>query len=60
MSNPTTKYTKRVHFIGSGYESIKYLIVDGEMPNCEAFEFAEEWYKSTGQTFEYMDMEISL
>lgn len=52
--------TKRVHFIGSGYESIRFIIVPYEMPNNEAFEKALEWYKTTGQTFDYMEMEISL
>lgn len=49
---------KRVHFIGSGYESIHSIVVDEETPNSEAFKIAEEWYKSTGQTFKYMEMEI--
>lgn len=52
--------TKRVHFISSGYESIRFIIVDAEMPNNEAFKIAEEWYKTTGQTFDYMEMEITL
>ena len=51
---------KRVHFIGSGYESIHFITVDEETPNSEAFKIAEEWYKATGQTFKYMEMEITL
>ena len=56
--NQTRKMTKRVHFIGSGYESIKFITVDAEIPNSEAFTMAEEWYKTTGQTFNYLEMEI--
>lgn len=52
--------TKRVHFIGSGYESIRFIVVDEQTPNSEAFKIAEEWYKTTGQTFDYMEMEITL
>ena len=52
--------TKRVHFIGHGYESIRFIMVDDEMSNAEAFAKAEEWYKTTEQTFDYVDMEISL
>lgn len=54
------KKTKRVHFIGSGYESIRFIIVDEETPNDEAFRIAEEWYKSTNQAFAYCEMEITL
>lgn len=52
--------TKRVHFIGNGYESIRFIVVDAEMPNNESFQKALEWYETTGQTFDYMEMEISL
>lgn len=48
---------KRVHFIGSGYESVKFVYVEAES-NGEAFRKAEEWYKSTGQTFNYLEMEV--
>ena len=48
---------KRVHFIGHGYESVKFVFVDAET-NGEAFAKAEEWYKTTGQTFNYVEMEI--
>lgn len=50
---------KRVHFIGHGYESIKFIMVDDEISNVEAFSKAEEWYKTTGQTFDYVEMEIT-
>lgn len=49
---------KRVHFIGSGYESIKFVFVEAET-NEEAFRKAKEWYKATGQMFDYLEMEIS-
>lgn len=48
---------KRVHFIGSGYESVKFIIVEAET-NGEAFRKAEDWYNSTGQTFSYNEMEV--
>lgn len=48
---------KKVYFIGSGYECIKFVIVEAET-NGEAFRKAEEWYKSTDQTFNYLDMEV--
>ena len=48
---------KRVHFIGSGYESVKFVIVEAET-NGEAIRKAKEWYKTTGQTFEYLEMEV--
>lgn len=51
---------KRVHFIGNGYESVRFIVVDGELTNAEAFAKAEEWYKTTGQAFKYMGLEISL
>ena len=47
---------KRVHFIGHGYESVKFIIVEAET-YAEAFAKAEEWYKATGQTFDYMALE---
>ena len=50
---------RRVHFIGHGYESVKFIQVEAET-NREAFEKAEEWYKASGQTFDYMELEISL
>lgn len=48
---------KKVHFIGNGYESVKFIMVDAKT-NDEAFKKAENWYKTTGQTFSYMAMEI--
>lgn len=50
---------KKVHFIGHGYESVKFIMVEADT-NKEAFAKAEEWYKTTGQTFEYVEMEIVL
>lgn len=49
----------RVHFIGHGYESVKFVYMEAET-NGEAFKKAEEWYKATGQTFDYMELEVSL
>jgi hypothetical protein len=51
---------KRVHFIGHGYESVRFILVEEELTNVEAFAKAEEWYKTTGQTFDYVELEISL
>lgn len=51
---------KRVHFIGHGYESIRFILVEEELTSAEAFAKAEEWYKKTGQTFDYVELEISL
>lgn len=50
---------KRVYFIGHGYESVRFVIVEAET-NSEAFAKADEWYKTTGQTFDYVDLEIGL
>ena len=50
---------KRVYFIGHGYESVRFIIVEAET-NREAFEKAEKWYKTTGQTFDYVEMEIGI
>ena len=49
----------RVYFIGHGYESVKFIVVEAET-NGEAFRKAEEWYKATGQTFDYVILEIGL
>lgn len=49
---------KRVHFIGSGYESVKNIIVEAET-NGEAIDKALEWYNSTDQTFHYMELEVA-
>ena len=48
---------KRVHFIGSGYESVRFVIVDAET-NMDAINKAKEWYESTNQTFEYLEIEV--
>lgn len=47
---------KRVHFIGSGYESVKFVMVEAETQN-EAIDKANEWYKDTKQTFPYNEIE---
>lgn len=51
---------KRVHFIGHGYESVRFILVEEELTSAEAFAKAEEWYKETNQSFDYVEMEISL
>lgn len=48
---------KRVFFIGHGYECVKFIIVEAET-NAEAFAKAEAWYKTTGQTFDYVHLEV--
>ena len=48
---------KKVHFLGLGYESVKFIVVEAET-NGEAFAKAEEWYKTTNQNFTYIAMEI--
>lgn len=47
---------KRVHFIGSGYESVKWVYVNAETTG-EAIDKALQWYKDTNQTFSYVEME---
>ena len=46
----------RVHFIGSGYESVKFVIVEAETER-EAIEKAQTWYKETNQSFSYCEIE---
>lgn len=48
---------RRVHFIGHGYESIRFVIVEADT-NLSALQKAEEWYKATGQTFDYVESEV--
>lgn len=48
---------KRVHFIGSGYESIKFVIVDAET-NGDAINKAIEEYKRNNWTFKYNEIEV--
>lgn len=47
---------KRVHFIGSGYESVKSVYVDAETTG-EAIDKALAWYNNTKQTFPYVEIE---
>lgn len=49
--------TRRVYFLGHGYECVNFVIVAADT-NHSAIEKAEEWYKTTGQTFEYMEIEV--
>lgn len=48
---------KKVHFIGSGYESVKWVIVEAET-NGEAIDKAVEEYKRNGWTFDYNEIEV--
>ena len=50
MSFWKTTELKKVHFIGSGYETVKIVFVQAET-NAEAFEKAESMYDCTGQPF---------
>ena len=45
---------KRIHFIGHGYESVRFILVEEEMTNAEAFAKAEE-YANT-YCFEYINV----
>ena len=48
---------RRVHFLGHGYESVRFVIVEADT-NLSALKKAEDWYKSTGQTFDYVELEV--
>ena len=48
---------KRVHFIGSGYESVKSVMVDAETPG-KAIDKAVEEYKANGWNFKYNEIEV--
>lgn len=48
---------KRVHFIGSGYESVRFVIVDAET-NGEAIRRALEEYERNGWDFHYCELEV--
>ena len=48
---------KRVHFIGSGYESVKWVMVEAET-NGEAIRKAMEEYRINGWTFHFCVIEV--
>ena len=48
---------KRVHFIGSGYESVKSVYVEAET-NKQAIDKAEQLYKDNGWNFKFNEMEV--
>ena len=49
---------KKVHFIGSGYESIKWVIVEAQ--DCgEAIDKAEALYRENGWDFHYCEIEVA-
>lgn len=48
---------RKVEFIGSGYEVVKFVMVDTETM-AGAIAAAQQWYQETGQDFHYCEMEI--
>lgn len=50
--------TKKVFFIGSGYECVKFVFVEAET-NREAFQKAMELYRESGWNFHYNELEIA-
>jgi hypothetical protein len=48
---------RSVHFLGHGYESVCIVTVEADT-NLSAFKKAEDWYKTTGQTFDYMEVAV--
>lgn len=48
---------KRVHFIGSGYESVKWVMVEAET-NGEAIRKAMEEYRRNGWIFHFCEIEV--
>ncbi len=57
MKEITNKTHKKVHFIGAGYESVKWVIVEAETA-VEAIDKAVEEYKRNGWTFDYNELEV--
>ena len=49
---------KKVYFIGSGYECIKFIFVEADTDG-DALEKALEWYEATGQNFHYMELDVA-
>lgn len=47
---------KRVHFIGSGYESVKWIYVDARTAG-EAVQKAVQAYEDNGWDFQYCEIE---
>ena len=48
---------RRVFFLGYGYEAIRFVVVEA-YTNFDALEKASDWYKTTGQNFDYMCLEV--
>lgn len=48
---------KRVHFIGSGYESVASVYVDADT-NGAAIDKAVDMYKENGWQFSYLEIEV--
>lgn len=58
MANYSNRTHKKVHFIGSGYESIKQVIVEADT-NGQAIDKAQELYVSNGWSFNYCELEVA-
>lgn len=48
---------RRVHFIGSGYQSVKFVIIEAETAG-EAIDKAVELYKTNKWDFHYCEIEV--
>lgn len=48
---------KRVHFIGNGYESVAFVLVEAET-NREAIDKAIEMYHRNEWAFHYCEIEV--
>ena len=48
---------KRVFFIGSGYECVKFVYVEADTP-AQAIRAAENLYKDNGWNFPYNEIEV--
>lgn len=57
MNGYTNETHKKVHFIGSGYQSIKWVIVKAETAG-EAIREAKKVYDKNGWDFEYCEIEV--
>lgn len=58
MANYSNRTYKKVHFIGSGYESVKQVIVEAETAG-QAIDRALELYTDNGWSFHYCELEVA-
>lgn len=58
MANYSNRTHKKVHFIGSGYESVKQVIVEAETAR-QAIDRALELYADNGWSFHYCEPEVA-